>query len=65
MNYTCSECGASCYYDGRCGDGPILTCGCDKKGPRLKDSRMGSVDHYYPKATAKPVNQDDDNDYDY
>ena len=49
MSYVCSQCGASCYYDGRCGDGPILTCGCDKRGPdgrRLKpvrDARMGSV----------------------
>lgn len=28
-DYFCSCCGASAYYDGRCGDGPILMCGCD------------------------------------
>lgn len=28
-NYVCSVCGKSAYYDGRCGDGPILMCGCD------------------------------------
>ncbi len=54
-NYVCSECGAAAYYDGRCGDGPILMCGCDKKGKPAYDSRMGSVDVYYPEATAKPV----------
>ena len=28
-SYTCSKCGVSCYYDGRCGDGPILMCDCN------------------------------------
>jgi hypothetical protein len=25
-NFVCSYCGAEAYYDGRCGDGPILVC---------------------------------------
>lgn len=28
--FRCNKCGATAYYDGRCGDGPILMCGCDK-----------------------------------
>lgn len=27
-NYVCSNCGERCYYDGRCGDGPVLYCKC-------------------------------------
>jgi hypothetical protein len=27
-SYCCSACGKTCYYDGRCGDGPIRTCNC-------------------------------------
>jgi hypothetical protein len=30
MEYHCSVCGAGAFYDGRCGDGPILLCGCDQ-----------------------------------
>ena len=54
-DYVCSECGAAAYYDGRCGDGPILMCGCDQRGQAVEDSRGGSVDVYYPEATAKAV----------
>lgn len=39
-NYECSVCGAATYYDGRCGDGPILMCGCDK-GHWVDDGRGG------------------------
>lgn len=28
--WSCSKCDAACYYDGRCGDGPILTCKCNE-----------------------------------
>jgi|ERR1700722_6547623 len=28
FNYVCSNCGARCGYDGRCGDGPYLVCKC-------------------------------------
>lgn len=28
--WSCSQCGTGCYYDGRCGDGPVLTCDCNK-----------------------------------
>lgn len=27
MRYVCNKCGKAAYYDGRCGDGPILMCG--------------------------------------
>lgn len=30
MSWQCSQCGTSCYYDGRCGDGPILVCKCNE-----------------------------------
>lgn len=34
-SYFCSKCGLAAYCDGRCGDGPVLTCKCN------------SVDDYY------------------
>ena len=43
-NYICSHCGAGAYYDGRCGDGPILMCGCDK-GQWINDGRGGYYDN--------------------
>lgn len=43
-NYVCSRCGAGAYYDGRCGDGPILMCGCDK-GQWINDGRGGYYDN--------------------
>ncbi len=40
--YACSVCGAEAYHDGRMGDGPILMCGCDKRGSRwVNDGRGG------------------------
>ena len=36
----CSHCGKLAYYDGRMGDGPILTCSCDK-GRWINDGRGG------------------------
>jgi hypothetical protein len=27
-DWVCNRCGTGCYYDGRCGDGPIKRCGC-------------------------------------
>jgi len=50
-NWVCSHCNASAYYDGRCGDPPILMCGCDKS-VWIDDGRGG-----YPAPTtdAKPV----------
>lgn len=42
MSYVCNCCGAKAYYDGRCGDGPILMCGCDKRGSHwVNDGRGG------------------------
>lgn len=28
--WVCSNCQVPCYFDGRCGDGPILTCSCNE-----------------------------------
>lgn len=56
QQYECSECGAAAYYDGRCGDGPILVCGCDKRGPKMYDGRMG--DGVITMSNAKPVLKD-------
>jgi hypothetical protein len=36
-DYVCSTCGASAYYDGRMGDGPILMCGCGRPIPQWDD----------------------------
>lgn len=50
-NYMCSRCGAGAFYDGRCGDGPVLMCGCDQ-GAWIDDGRGG----YYDNPTgAKPI----------
>ena len=29
VGWVCSRCKEPCYYDGRGGDGPILTCDCN------------------------------------
>ena len=53
-NYVCSHCGAGAFYDGRCGDGPVLMCNCDK-GQWIDDGRGG----YYDNPTgAKPIEKD-------
>jgi hypothetical protein len=55
-NYVCSSCGAAAYYDGRCGDGPVLMCGCDKRGRRwVNDGRGG---YYTNPSGAEPVEGD-------
>lgn len=57
MSYVCNNCGAKAYYDGRCGDGPVLTCGCDRRGSQWIPDRGGG---YYSNPTgAKPVKQED------
>lgn len=43
-SYVCSRCGAGAYYDGRCGDGPVLMCGCDQ-GRWIDDGRGGYYDN--------------------
>lgn len=55
-NYVCSRCGAGAYYDGRCGDGPILMCGCDK-GRWIDDGRGG----YHDNPTGAQAVKDDEN----
>ena len=63
-NYVCSHCGAEAYYDGRCGDGPILMCGCDKRGRRWVDDGRGG--YYTNPSGAAPVEGEsyDNPDYD-
>lgn len=41
--YKCNLCGAGAYYDGRCGDGPILMCGCDKQKKWHVDPQTGKA----------------------
>jgi len=54
MIYVCSSCGEEAYYDGRCGDGPILMCGCDKRSGQTVDE--GSRGSYQTNPSgAKPV----------
>lgn len=55
MRYVCSHCGSGAYYDGRCGDGPVLVCGCDRK--RRVTDRFGTA--YIPTTDAKPIPEDD------
>lgn len=50
--YVCSYCGAEAYYDGRCGDGPVLVCGHESTG----DWDQGT----YREGRGKPV---DDRDF--
>lgn len=62
-NYVCSNCGKAAFYDGRCGDGAVLVCGCDKRGSEwINDGRGGY--HTNP-SNAHPVqagNESSDND---
>ncbi len=63
-DYVCSNCGAAAYYDGRCGDGPVLTCGCDKRGRRRVDE--GSRGSWYTNPSgAQPVEGENYDDPDY
>lgn len=50
-NYVCSVCGAAAYYDGRCGDGPVLLCKCDE-GQWVNDGRGG---YYTNPRNAQPI----------
>lgn len=50
-SYICSHCGAGAYYDGRCGDGPVLMCDCDK-GAWINDGRGG---YYANENNAQPI----------
>jgi hypothetical protein len=50
-SYICSHCGVAAYYDGRCGDGPVLMCDCDK-GAWIDDGRGG---YYANPHNAQPV----------
>ena len=60
-NYVCSHCGAAAYYDGRCGDGPVLMCGCDK-GRWINDGRGGYYDN--PR-NAQAVESEGSSDWDH
>jgi len=55
-NYVCSYCGKGAYYDGRCGDGPVLMCGCDKRR-RSRDAQAIDRENY------QSDNEDWDNQY--
>jgi hypothetical protein len=55
--YECSNCGATAYYDGRCGDGPVLMCECRNKGRWIDDGRGGYRDNPH-----RPVPSNENND---
>jgi hypothetical protein len=59
-NYVCSKCGSGAYYDGRMGDGPILTCGCDK-GEWVDEGSRGG--YYHNPTGAKPIKGEPIPDY--
>jgi hypothetical protein len=52
-NYVCSNCGASCYYDGRCGDGPVLQCDCRNRGRWVDEGSRGG--YFQTDNNARPV----------
>jgi hypothetical protein len=43
----CSKCGEEAYYDGRCGDGHILMCNCDKKPLRKGEETPRPIEFPY------------------
>lgn len=53
-DYRCSHCGAPASYDGRCGDGPYLTCSCvsARNTKWVNDGRGGYTVNRYD---AKPI----------
>jgi len=53
LNYECSSCGEPAYYDGRCGDGPVLMCGCDKTGEYVHEGSRGG--YYTNPKNARPI----------
>jgi hypothetical protein len=57
--YVCSRCGEPAYFDGRCKDGPVLTCNCTKQGRWINDGRGG---YWVPQGNAKPVRKDGNGD---
>lgn len=47
FNYVCSNCGARCGYDGRCGDGPYLVCKCaSPENTHFVDDGRGGYEVY-------------------
>lgn len=54
-NYVCSVCGASAYYDGRMGDGPVLTCGCASRGSQWVDDGIGRGGYHTNPSGAVPT----------
>lgn len=52
--YHCSECGEPAYYDGRCGDGPILVCECRKHGELVDEGSRGTYIAYTARAVPGP-----------
>lgn len=58
--YVCNICGSAAYFDGRLGDGPILTCGCKRlfSGPLITDTRCGTVTYSANAMGAAPVESD-------
>lgn len=66
-NYVCSNCGQAAGYDGRCGDGAYLVCGCDRENREwVNDGRGGyytNPSNAHPVATGLDNNSADDDRY--
>lgn len=54
-DYVCSYCGASASYDGRCGDGPYLTCGHESAPSAYYDGNSGGRGDTYQPGPGRPV----------
>lgn len=61
MTYVCPVCGTEAYYDGRCGDGPILLCKCRGRSKFFDDGR-GGYEVYERDIT--PIKQEDYDSWD-
>lgn len=57
-NCVCSNCGAKASYDGRCGDGPYLTCRCvSEENSMWIDDGRGGYPIYRNDARPIPVSE--------
>lgn len=52
--WVCSKCEKDAFYDGRCGDSPVLVCGCDRVGRKYIPDRCG-MGYYTNPSGAEPV----------
>lgn len=58
--YKCSHCGSPAFYDGRCGDGPVLICVCvsEQNTRWINDGRGGYQINRFNAVPVKKTNSD-------